>query len=677
MNNFTHWQLKQDDRDIIWLSLNKANVAANTLNREVLEEFERIVDDIQQKENLAGLIIQSAKSSGFILGADIQAFTEIKDANEAFELVRKGQIIFEKLENLKIPTLALIDGACLGGGLELALACDYRVAHDNRKTKLGLPEVLLGIHPGWGGTIRLPRCIGALKAMDLILSGRTVPAKVAAKIGFIDAAVPMRHLKTAAIRFILNQPERHKAPWYDKAFSISFIRQAVGSLLRKKVMVKAKPEHYPAPYAVIDNWVKVGIDNEKAYITEANSIGKLLVSDTSRNLVRVFFLQEQLKSLAKHSDFKAQHVHVIGAGTMGGDIAAWCALRGMQVTLQDRSSEQVAPAIARAYQLFSKKIRDKRLIQAAMDRLIPDLEGEGVSKADVIIEAIYENLEAKQNLFKTLEASAKPSAILASNTSSIPLDEINQTLNNPERLVGIHYFNPVAKMPLVEVVKGQLTSQDVLNDAIAFVRSIDKLPLPVKSSPGFLVNRILMPYLMECVALVDEGYSITAIDSAAKKFGMPMGPVEIADTVGLDVCLSVAKNMIAHFGGTVPTRLESMVSQSKLGKKSGQGFYTYKDGKQIKEPAADKGEHDELITHRLIMRLVNESFAVLRENVVESADLLDAGMIFGAGFAPFLGGPIHYARALGKDELTKIFNDLQSDCGKRFEPDTALSEIII
>ena len=565
----------------------------------------------------------------------------------------------------------MIDGPCLGGGLELALACDYRVAHESRKTKLGLPEVLLGIHPGWGGTIRLPRCIGALAAMDLILTGRALPAKVAAKLGFVDAAVPMRHLQTAA-----EQPEKHSAPWYDKAFSVSLIRQAVGALLRKKVMAKAMPEHYPAPFAVIDNWVKYGVEGEKAYINEANSIGKLLVSESSRNLVRVFFLQEKLKSLAKHSTFKAQHVHVIGAGTMGGDIAAWCALRGMLVTLQDRASEHIAPAIARASKLFLKKLRDKRLAQAAMDRLMPDLHGDGIAKADVIIEAIYENLEAKQALFQELEATAKPSAILASNTSSIPLDEINQLMSKPERLVGIHFFNPVSMMPLVEVVQGKVTTQAVLNDAIAFVRSIDRLPLPVKSSPGFLVNRILMPYLMECVALVDEGYSITAIDSAARKFGMPMGPIALADTVGLDVCLSVAKNMTAHFGGTVPTRLETMVADGKLGKKSGQGFYSYKNGKLIKEASADKDTDNDLITRRLVMRLLNEAFAVLREKVVENADLLDAGMIFGAGFAPFRGGPINYARSIGEASLIKIFNELQSDCGERFEPDSALQALI-
>lgn len=675
MSEYKHWRLETDQHGITWLTIDRCDSRVNSLNKDILEELDGLLDHINQDKSVKGLIINSGKSTGFIVGADIESFTKLQDANQAVELVRKAQQIFNKLEELPVPTVAMIEGPCLGGGLELALACDYRIALMDKKTKLGLPEVMLGIHPGWGGTVRLPHLIGTMPAMDLILSGRTVSAKSAKAMGIVDDVVPVRHIKNAVISFVIERPSLHKAPWYDKIFMLSPIRQMLAAILRKKVAAKAQPEHYPAPYAVIDNWVKNGALGERAYIDEANSIGKLLLSDTSRNLVRVFFLQERMKSLAKQSKFKAKHVHVIGAGTMGGDIAAWCAFRGLTVTLHDREPKQIAPAIARAYKLFSKKLKDKRAIQAAMDRLIPDLSGKSASKADVIIEAIFEDLEVKRSVFKSVEAMAKPDAILASNTSSIPLDEINTVMQNPGRLVGIHFFNPVSQMPLVEVVKGEKTSDETMNNAFAFVRSIERLPLPVKSSPGFLVNRILMPYLMECVALVDEGVAIEAIDRAAVKFGMPMGPVELADTVGLDVCLSVAKNMTAHFGGTVPERLEQMVADGKLGKKSGQGFYTYKNSKPIKDKKAGGNADLQKISNRLVMRLLNESFAVLREQVVEDKDLLDAGMIFGSGFAPFRGGPMHYAESLGKDTLAELFSSLEQNCGERFKADVLISQL--
>lgn len=676
MSEYKHWRLETDQHGIAWLTIDRNDSRVNSLNKDILEELDKLLDQLKQEKTAKGLIINSGKSTGFIVGADIDSFTKIQDVNQAVELVRKAQKIFNKLEDLSMPTVAMIEGPCLGGGLELALACDYRIALMDKKTKLGLPEVMLGIHPGWGGTVRLPQLIGSMAAMDLILSGRTFSAKSAKAMGVVDDVVPIRHIKNAAISFVIERPSPHTAPWYDKVFILSPVRQMLAAILRKKVAAKAKPEHYPAPYAVIDNWVKSGALGERAYIDEANSIGKLLLSETSRNLVRVFFLQERMKSLAKQSQFKAKHVHVIGAGTMGGDIAAWCALRGLTVTLHDREPKQIAPAIARAYKLFSKKLKDKRAIQAAMDRLIPDLIGKSAAKADVIIEAIFEDLEVKRSVFKSLESMAKPDAILASNTSSIPLDEINTVMQNPARLVGIHFFNPVSQMPLVEVVKGDKTSDETMNNAFAFVRSIERLPLPVKSSPGFLVNRILMPYLMECVALVDEGVAVEAIDRAAVKFGMPMGPVELADTVGLDVCLSVAKNMTAHFGGTVPERLEKMVADGKLGKKSGQGFYQYKNGKPVKDQKAGSDTDLQKISNRLIMRLLNESFSVLREQVVEDKDLLDAGMIFGSGFAPFRGGPMHYAESLGKDTLAELFNSLEQNFGERFKPDVLLTQLV-
>lgn len=677
MSDYKHWQFSVHDDGIAWLVFNQMDSSVNTLNQETLEEFDRLLDNVAQNSHIKGVIIASGKSTGFIVGADLNAFTKVKDANEAVNLTRKVQQIFDKLEHVHVPTVAMIEGLCLGGGLELALGCQYRVALDDSKTRLGLPEILFGIHPGWGGSVRLPQLIGAMPALDLILTGKMVSAKTAAKLGIVDAVVPLRHIKWAAESFILEKPNHYRPPGYNGLFKLHLVRKAVAVGLRKKLMQKALPQYYPAPYAVINNWVRDNSNDKRAYLNEANSVGKLLVTDTSRNLVRLFFLQERLKSLAKHSTFKATHVHVFGAGTMGGDIAAWCALNGFVVTLQDKESKFVAPAIKRAHQLFSKKLSDKREVQAAMDRLMPDFTAAGLAKADVIIEAVTEDLELKRNLFKAIEAKAKPTAILATNTSSIPIDEMNTAMAQPERLVGLHFFNPVAKMLLVEVVRGVKTSETVFNDAMAFVKDIHRLPLPVKSCPGFLVNRVLLPYLMECIALIDEGYSISDIDAAAREFGMAMGPVEMADAVGLDVCLSVARHMAGHFDGKAPERLEKLVAQGKLGKKTGQGFYNYKDGKPVKLAGVCPLEELPIIANRLVMRLVNEAFAALREGVVTDADLVDVAMVFGAGFAPFRGGPIHYAQSLGKEKLTEMFELLQKDYGDRFKPEETIEQMLV
>lgn len=672
-HKYNNWRLELDGDHIQWLHFDKQGESVNSISRQVLEELNDILDNIDSREDVAGVVICSGKSKGFIAGADIKQLSGFTEVDDAVGFIRYGQKVFDKLERLRIPTVALVTGFCMGGGMELVLACDYRIAVDNGKSCFGLPEVKLGIHPGWGGTVRLPKLIGAPMAMDIILSGRTVSARAAKKIGIVDALVPARHDLAAARSYIINKPKKHCASTM-QSLTNSFIgRPLISNILKKKVASKARKAHYPAPYAVIENWTRHGVNNHaEAMITEANSIGELLLTDTPKNLIRVFNLSEKMKSLGKNSDFKPKHVHVIGAGVMGGDIAAWCALRGMTVTLQDREAKFIAPAIGRAYKLFKKKLKKPIKITPVMDRLIPDVEGEGVKKADVIIEAIYENLEAKQELFKHLEQVAKPSAILASNTSSIPLDEISVAMAQPDRLVGIHFFNPVAQMPLVEVVKGENTQTKIINDALCFVVKIGRFPIEVKSSPGFLINRVLMPYMMEAMMLMEEGVPASMIDKAAKNFGMPMGPIELADTVGLDICLSVAKNLTSHFGGTIPERLQKMVDAGHLGRKSGTGFYKYgKGGKATKEKGGSSPIEKEVIKHRLINRMLNEAAACYREGVIDDLELLDGGMIFGTGFAPFTGGPISFARKKGINNLTAELKELTQKYGPRFEPDAA------
>jgi 3-hydroxyacyl-CoA dehydrogenase/enoyl-CoA hydratase/3-hydroxybutyryl-CoA epimerase len=482
--------------------------------------------------------------------------------------------------------------------------------------------------------------------------------------------VPERHMRTAARRQVLEAPAPHRPALIDRLSNNALVRPLLARVFSQQVAKRVAKQHYPSPYAMIDIWRQHATDKQGMLEAEAQSLARLITGVTARNLVRVFFLQEQLKSLGKDKDYQPRHVHVIGAGTMGGDIAAWCALRGFHVTLQDQTPEKIAPALKRAYTLFKRKLKRPVNINEAMDRLVPDHKGFGVKRADIVIEAIFEDADVKRSLYSDIEPRMKPDAILATNTSSIPLEELSSALSRPGRLVGLHFFNPVAMMQLVEVVTGTSTAAEVAVCAMTFTRQIDRLPLPVTSTPGFLVNRILMPYLMEAVLLEAEGVPPAIIDKAATDFGMPMGPVLLADTVGLDICLHVAKILAAHFNEEVPQRLEQLVADSKLGRKSGQGFYSYKNGKPVKQKVAGGNWNMDEISNRLIDRLLNESVSCLRERVVGSEDLLDAGMIFGTGFAPFRGGPMHYINAVGATTIYRQLQSLQKLRGERFAPDS-------
>lgn len=671
-NKYKHFQLEVDADNIAWLSVDKAGANANSLGRELVDELDGILDELES-ERPKGLVIRSAKAGGFIAGADINEFTAIENLEQARELIRRGQGVINRIESLRFTTVALIHGYCLGGGLELALGCDYRIADNGVKTRLGLPEVKLGIHPGFGGAARLPQLIGAPAAMDLMLSGRTVSASAAKRMGIVDFAVPDRHLMAAA-RSVIEKPPRKKPLVFWKSLTNhSMVRPLLAKVLRKKVAAKAPAKHYPAPYALIDLWTKHGGNKRAMLQGEEKSVARLVLGDTAQNLIRVFFLQEKLKSLTDNP-FKAKRVHVIGGGVMGGDIAAWCALRGLQVTVQDRQEATLAKVIERAAKLYKKKLKKPRLIQEVLDRLTPDKNGLGVAQADVVIEAIFEDVEAKQNLYREIEPKMKPGALLATNTSSIPLDVLSDCLTDPGRLVGIHFFNPVAMMQLVEIVSAKNTDAEVVAKATAFTRQIDRLPLPVTSTPGFLVNRVLMPYLLEAVVLEYEGVSPQLIDKAALDFGMPMGPIALADTVGLDICLAVAETLAKTMDVEVPVRLRNLVDGGKLGKKSGEGFYRYPTKKKGK-PEFDKPVKGESrptdVQDRLMLRMLNEAQACLREGVVSDADLLDVGIIFGTGFAPFRGGPMHYIESQDAEKMLKKMRHMHESYGERFKPDAS------
>src|ERR671934_1609670 len=497
-----HWHWQTDRDGLAWLTFDKQGESANTFSREALDELGRAIAAIRV-ENPKGLVIRSGKDN-FIAGADVEEFTRFTSPEEALAFVKLGWDVFQAVRELPFPTTAMVNGFCMGGGVELALACRYRVALDDPKTRFALPEVMLGIMPAWHGVQWLPKLVGPAAAFDMILTGKSVDAKRAKRIGLVDQAVPLRILENTARIITLEAPPRRRLRFLDRLMA-GPLRGLVVAQARKQVARKARREHYPAPYAILELWRKYDGDPFAASRDPAASVESLFAHPTTANLIRIFFLQERMKGLGKGADFKPRHVHVVGAGVMGGDIAAICAMRGLTVTLQDTGPDRLAPAVKRAAQLFKRRLRDERRVRDAMDRLIPDVTGQGARQADVIIEAIYENLQAKRELFAKVEAIAKPDAILATNTSSLKLADIATALKDPSRLVGIHFFNPVPLLQLVEVVQGAQTRPEIAKNAAALVRYIDKLPLPVKDAPGFLVNRVLGPYMQNAFRLIDEG----------------------------------------------------------------------------------------------------------------------------------------------------------------------------
>jgi 3-hydroxyacyl-CoA dehydrogenase / enoyl-CoA hydratase / 3-hydroxybutyryl-CoA epimerase len=666
------WSYRQQD-GVGVLVLDVPEKSANTLGSAVLRELGSQLDAIERAPP-RGLIVRSAKASGFIAGADINEFTGFRSKDDALAAIQLGQRLCDRIEALPCPTVAVLHGFALGGGLELALACRYRVGVDDGKLTLGLPEVQLGIHPGFGGTVRLVRLVGVRPAMDMMLTGKNIRGDKALRMGLVDRLVAADQAEASALELIAQRPSPHRPPFVERLLSAGLVRPLITPALRRQVAARVRADHYPAPYAIVELWAKHGAHGRAAFESEAHSIASLFTSDTAHNLVRVFQLQDRLKALgAKPPEGlpKVAHVHVVGAGLMGGDIAAWCALRGYTVSLQDRALEYVAPALKRAGELFAKRIpkEDERARVAA--RLVPDVEGARVPEADLVIEAIFENLDAKRALYASLLPRMKPTAVLATNTSSLVLESLDEGMADPGRFVGLHFFNPVAQMPLVEIIHTAATRPEVLAIAAAFVRRIDKLPLPCKSSPGFLVNRVLIPYMQEGMIAVEQGAAAEVVDAAAVRFGMPMGPIELADVVGLDVCKHVGEIIGTALGRTPPVplaRIATLVSEKKLGRKSGQGYYQWVDGKAVKQPV-DSGAVTADLTDRLMLTFANESVACLREQIVADADLVDAGVIFGAGFAPFRGGPINWARKEGPAKLRGRLARLAQEHGSRFAPD--------
>ena len=649
MNTLRDWRFSVDMQGIAWAVFDREGESQNSLSRRALEELAMIierVDEGQRAKEIRGLVFISGKEKGFIVGADVREFETLTGEREIIDSVTQVNAYLDRIEKLPIPVVCCIHGFCLGGGLELALACHWRIATRDDATRLGFPEVRLGIFPGFNGTARSIRQAGALAAMPLMLTGSMIRATAARGMGLVDELAPSPlNLPWMARKAIERKRKSKSAPLWKDLARMWPARGLLAGKFRSETAKKVREEHYPAPFRLIDLFETHAANLEGMKAAETRAFAPLMLSDTSRNLRRVFKLSEMMKAQApKNLAFKPLRVHVIGAGVMGADIAGWCVASGMEVSLQDVSADQIAKGIAAQKKLFARKFKTKPLRDAAMARLIADPQGEHIHRADVVIEAIVEKLEVKQNLFKSIEGKLKPGAVLATNTSSIMIEDIAEPLADPGRLIGIHFFNPVAQLPLVEVIKGDRTREEEVGKGCLFVTAIEKFPLIVKSSPGFVVNRVLAPYMMGAMQRVERGEAKEKIDEAARIFGMPMGPVELADTVGLDVCAHVGRILKMAPAGGGSNKLDEMVAAGKLGKKSGEGFYVWKDGKPVKaEPEKPYDTFEmERLGRELVDPLIREAEKVRDERIVESADLVDAGVIFGTGFAPFRGGPLHF-----------------------------------
>ncbi|MEO5566072.1 MAG: 3-hydroxyacyl-CoA dehydrogenase NAD-binding domain-containing protein [Luteimonas sp.] len=669
---FRHWQVGARADGVVVVTIDREGQAVNALSQDMLVELGELLERLAI-DPPRGVVFRSGKSSGFVAGADVKEFQAFDARGTVKDALFRGQQVLQKLAELPCPTVAAIHGYCMGGGTELALACRYRVASSDASTRIGLPEVKLGIYPGWGGSVRLPRLVGAPAAMDMMLTGRALSANNARAMGLVDRVVESSALVDAAAVLALKgatRPFQQRAlAWASNAWPV---RQVLAPMLVKQVARKAPKAHYPAPYALIETWRRASGGIQSLLAAERKSVVKLAGTSTARNLIRVFFLQERLKSQGSGSLAGQRggitRVHVIGSGVMGGDIAAWAAYKGFEVSLSDREQRFIDGALQRAQDLFAKKVKDEAKRPAVAARLRGDLSGDGAADADLVIEAIIEQAQAKRELYAAVEPRMKADALLTTNTSSIPLTDLSGHIQRPAQFAGLHYFNPVALMPLVEIIRHDAMAEETRQRLAAFCKALDKLPVTVAGTPGFLVNRVLFPYMLEAATAFAEGIPGAVIDRAAKKFGMPMGPIELIDTVGLDVAAGVATELAPFLGLEVPAALSSPPAAGKRGKKDGQGLYQWVEGKPVKPALPKDYVAPADLEDRLILPLLNEAVAALHDGVVDDADLLDAGVIFGTGFAPFRGGPIQYVRETGTKALLAKLQDLRTRHGDRFAP---------
>jgi 3-hydroxyacyl-CoA dehydrogenase/enoyl-CoA hydratase/3-hydroxybutyryl-CoA epimerase len=649
-------RLEFDSANVAWIVFDDPGAKVNLLNPDTVGQLDRILDELSRRKP-RGVVLISAKPDVFIAGADIKELEKIRDAAQAEELSRAGHKILAKIERLGVPSVAAIDGACLGGGCELVLACRYRVATDNPKTQIGLPETQLGIIPGWGGTQRLPRLIGLRAALGIVVAGKSVSATRALKMGLVDAVVPAVALRAAATKLVTTGRRTSGAVFLDNLW---LVRKVISQIARKQTLAKTRG-HYPAPLKAIDAMEQgLGGSLERGLDTEARLFGEVATTSQCKNLIRVFFLREKYSKLRLKdaaSAPKVEKVGVLGAGVMGAGIAQWCSARGLTVRLKDIKPEYVAAGMKRIADVYRDGLKRRKLtklqVEQGLARVHPTTDYAGFGDCDLVIEAVLEKIEVKRKLFEELMPLLRDDCVIASNTSAIPIDELAEASGQPKRFVGIHFFNPVHKMPLVEIVRGTRTSTESLAAAVEFAKRLKKTPVVVNSAPGFLVNRLLMPYLNEAGLLLSEGVGVETIDTAMLDFGMPMGPLRLIDEVGIDVAYDVARELAEAFEDRMKIApiLRRVHEHGLKGRKGGRGFYVYQGRKArlnrdlglvtTKTPGAAA------IQSRLLGVMIAEAKRCINEEVVSSEDDIDTGMIFGTGFPPFRGGLVKYARDSG------------------------------
>ena len=677
----------------------------NKFSTPVMAELSSLVDRLSAAEGIRALLFRSGKPDIFIAGADVREIENVTTSEEGRTASAVGQRIFERFAQLPFPTVAAIRGACLGGGTELALACDWRVCSDSPKTKIGLPEVNLGILPGWGGTQRLPRLVGLAAGLDLILTGKQIDGKRAARTGLADAVVPDAIFDAwsetfARGKFGARKPRGRRARLSLAARLLEGNPAGRALVFRKaRAAVLARTHgHYPAPIEALEA-VREGLGKrmDAALAIENARLGKLIGTPVQRRLLRIFFWTEDVRKEtgAINPTVAPRPVHrvgVLGAGVMGGGIAQLAADRGFPARMKDIAPEPLAHGFRAAADIWKEKMRRRRMTPSEFRRKMALLSGgldyAGFARAEVTIEAVVEKLEIKQAVLREWEDAVGDDAIFASNTSTLPISRIAAAARQPRRVAGMHFFNPVHRMPLVEVIRGEKSSDETIATIFDLAKKMGKTPVVVRDAPGFLVNRILAPYLSEAVRLLEEGCRIEDVDDALTRFGMPVGPLALLDDVGIDVAAKGGQTMAAAFPERLPlsARFEAFTAQGRLGRKTGRGFYRYRGSRREKPdpetysligagPAKAAALPPDVIEARLLMPMVNEAAFCLEDRIVDSAAKLDLAMIFGTGFPPFRGGLLQYADDLGADRIVNRLQDLAERLGARFAPAPLLVEM--
>jgi 3-hydroxyacyl-CoA dehydrogenase/enoyl-CoA hydratase/3-hydroxybutyryl-CoA epimerase len=704
-NNMSTFTLIRQDNGIAHLVMDVIGESMNTLKAEFSEEIDTVLKEIRNDSTIKGIVLLSGKKDSFVAGADINMLASCQSASEATALSRQGQLIFDQIESLSIPVVAAINGACLGGGLELAMACHARICSDNVKTALGLPEVQLGLLPGSGGTQRLPKLVGIQKALDMMLTGKQLRAKQALKAGLIVDVVPNSILVSAAENLVLAaqgkaskiKKSQRKISVLDKALEGNAVgRKIIFNQATKSVLAKTKG-NYPSPLKIID-CVRSGIEKSsvRGYQTEADHFGELVMSPESAQLRQIFFATTDMKKEQGIEGVDAKPIHrvgVLGGGLMGGGIAFVSATKAnVDVRIKDIAPQGISHAMKYGYDILNKKVKRRFMLKSEMQKQLAKITGcvdySGFKNFDMVIEAVFEDLSLKQKMVDDMESICSEHTIFASNTSSLPIGKIAEKALRPENVIGLHYFSPVDKMPLAEIIAHSKTSDQTISTTVAFAKKQGKTPIVVQDKAGFYVNRILAPYMNEAALLLLEGESIGKLDKALVNFGFPVGPIQLLDEVGIDIGAKIGPILQAELGErfAAPEAFNKLISDKRLGKKVQKGFYLYKDkqGKKVTKKLVDESVYsllniiikdqktnDELV-QRCVFMMLNEAARCLDEGIIRNARDGDIGAIFGIGFPPFLGGPFHYMDTLGAETIVNKLNLWSNELGERFKPCQAL-----